>query len=51
MTVDDLDVDIGDIVGGRDRETGLYLAKPIVNKVLKIKIGKETITYKVKGDN
>ena len=51
MTVDDLDVDIGDIVGGRDRETGLYLAKPIVNKVLKIKKGKETITYKVKGDN
>lgn len=51
MSVDDLDLDIGDIVGGRDRETGLYLAKPIVNKVLKIKKGKETITYKVKGDN
>lgn len=51
MSVGDLDLDIGDIVGGRDRETGLYLAKPIVNKVLKIKKGKETITYKVKGDN
>lgn len=51
MTVDDLDLDIGDIVAGRDRETGMYLAKPIINKVLKIKNGKETITYKVKGDD
>lgn len=51
MTVDDLDLDIGDIVAGRDRETGLYLAQRIVNKVLKIKKGKETITYKVKGDD
>ena len=51
MSVDDLDLNIGDIVGGRDRETGLYLAKPVANKVLKIKKGKETITYKVKGDD
>ena len=51
MTVDDLDLDIGDIVAGRDRETGMYLAQRIVNKVLKIKKGKETITYKVKGDD
>lgn len=51
MSVDDLDLDIGDIVGGRDLDTGMYLAKPIINKVLKVKNGKETITYKVKGDN
>lgn len=50
MSVDDLDLDIGDVVAGRDRETGLYLAQRIVNKVLKIKKGKETISYKVKGD-
>lgn len=51
MSVDDLELDIGDIVAGRDRKTGLYLAKPIINKVLKIKKDKETITYKVKGDD
>ena len=50
MSVDDLDLYIGDVVAGRDRETGLYLAQRIVNKVLKIKKGKETISYKVKGD-
>lgn len=48
---DDLDLAIGDIVAGRDRLTGLYLRKPIVNKVLKVKKGKETISYKVEGDN
>ena len=51
MAVQDLDLDIGDIVAGRDRVTGTYLAKPIVNKVLKIQRGKETISYKVKGDD
>lgn len=51
MSVQDLDLDIGDIVAGRDRVTGMYMKKPIVNKVLKIKRGKETIDYKVKGDD
>lgn len=51
MSVEDLDLEIGDIVAGRDRETGTYLRKQIVNKVLKIKKGKETISYKVKGDD
>lgn len=51
MAVQDLDLDIGDIVAGRDRVTGTYLAKPIINKVLKIQKGKETISYKVKGDD
>lgn len=51
MSVQDLDLDIGDIIAGRDRVTGMYLKKPIVNKVLKIKKGKETISYKVKGDD
>lgn len=48
---DNLDLAIGDVIAGRDRLSGLYLKKPIVNKVLKIKKGKETISYKVKGDN
>ncbi len=48
---DELDLAIGDIVAGRDRLTGLYLRKPIINKILKVKKGKETISYKVEGDN
>lgn len=51
MSVQDLDLDIGDIVAGRDRVTGMYMKKPVVNKVLKIKNGKATIDYKVKGDD
>lgn len=51
MSVDDIELDIGDVIAGRDRESGMYLAKPIINKVLKRKNGKETITYKVKGDD
>ena len=51
MSVQDLDLNIGDIVAGRDRVTGAYLRQPIINKVLKIKNGKESISYKVKGEN
>lgn len=51
MTVDDLEVEIGDIIAARDRETGIYLSKPIVRKILKVKGGMETIEYKVKGEN
>lgn len=51
MSVQDMDLDIGDIVAGRDRVTGTYLAKPIINKVLKVSGSRMTITYKVKGDD
>lgn len=49
-TVDNVDVEIGDIVGGRDRLTGMYLKQPVVNKILKIKEGIATIEYKLKGE-
>ena len=51
MEVQDLDLDIGDIVAGRDRMTGTCLSKPIINKIFRVRDGKETITYKVKGEN
>ena len=51
VSVDDLDVDIGDMIAARDRESEIYIAKPIINKVIKIKNGRETIEYKVKGDD
>ncbi len=49
-TVDNVDVDIGDIVGGRDRITGMYLKQPVINKILKIKSGSASVEYKLKGE-
>lgn len=51
MTVKDMELEIGDIIAGRDRESGLYLKKPIVGKVVKLKGGVCTTSYKVKGDD
>ena len=48
---EDVDLEVGDIVAGRDRETGLYVKKPIVQKILKVKGLAESITYKVEGEN
>ena len=48
---EDVDLEVGDIVAGRDRETGLYVKKPIVQKILKVKGLTESITYKVEGEN
>ena len=42
-----LDVDISDIVGGRNRATGIVLKEPVTQEIVKIKNGIETITYKV----
>ncbi len=50
-TLDDVDVDIGDIVGGRDRITGMTLQKPVVNKILKVQGGKASVEYKLKGED
>lgn len=44
------DVAIGDIVGGRDFDTGMYLSKQITQKIIKVKNGKESIEYKVGGN-
>ena len=43
------DIKVGDIVGGRDFDTGIYLRKQISKKIIEIKNGKETIEYKVGG--
>lgn len=45
------DINIGDIVGGRDYDTNIYLSKQITKKVIEIKDGKETIEYKVGGSS
>lgn len=49
VDVSDISAEIGDIVGGRERVTGLTIAKPIVQKIFKINGTKETIQMKVEG--
>ena len=45
-----LDVNIGDIVGGRDYLTGMYMSKPIENITYAITNGAESKTYKLEGE-
>lgn len=46
-----IDVEIGDIVGGRDYLTGLYAKKPIKEKIYKVTGGKESLEYEIEGDD
>lgn len=48
--ISDVDVDIGDIVGGRDRVTGMTLQKPVVGKILRIQDSTVSVEYKLKGE-
>lgn len=46
-----LDIGIGDIVGGRDYLTGLYMAKPVENIVYELIGDVESKTYKLEGED
>ncbi len=46
----DKDVDLGDIVGGKDYLTGISMKKPISRKIWTIASGKEKIVYKLEGE-
>lgn len=50
MTIDNADLEIGDIVAGYDAVTNTQVIKPVIQKILKIQDGKTTIDYSVKGD-
>ena len=50
MSVQDVDVQIGDIIGGRDYEKQIYMQKPVVQKIVKIEQGNLSIEYKVEGE-
>lgn len=50
MEVQDMDLQIGDIVGGRDYNSGLSLKKPVTKKIVKIEKGTVEIEYKVEGE-
>lgn len=46
-----MDVEIGDIVGGRDYTTGMYAAKPIAKKIYKVSGGTASLEYEIEGDD
>lgn len=52
MTMEKLEgnLDLGDIIGGRDYLTGIYVKKPISRKIWTISEGKEKIEYKLEGE-
>lgn len=45
-----IDVAIGDIVGGRDHITGMYMAKPVASIIVKIEDGEIKKEYKLEGN-
>lgn len=47
----DMEVEIGDIIGGRDYVTGMYAAKPIAKKIYKVEGGKVSLEYEMEGDD
>ena len=47
----DMDVEVGDIIGGRDYLTGMYAKKPIVKKIYRVEDGKTSLEYGIKGDD
>lgn len=50
LEVQDMDLQIGDIVSGRDYNSGLSLQKPVTQKIVKIEKGTLEIEYKVEGE-
>lgn len=51
MTVEDIDLELGDIVSGYDEITDTQVRKPVVRKILKVQDGNTTIDYKVEGED
>lgn len=51
VSVNDIDLELGDIVGGREYMTNMVIKKPVVNKIFKQqKNGEISIEYKLKGE-
>ena len=52
ISVSDMDLELGDIVGGRERITGIYMTSPVVRKIVSVTgKGRVSIDYKSKGEN
>lgn len=50
MTKLEGNIDLGDIVGGKDYLTGISMKKPISRKIWTISSGKEKVEYKLEGE-
>lgn len=50
MSIQEMDLQIGDIIAGRNYDTGLYLQKPVVQKIVKMENATMSIDYKVEGE-
>lgn len=48
MSIGEINVELGDIVGGRERITGIVMKSPISRKIIKISDNKLKISYEVK---
>lgn len=46
-----MEVEIGDIIGGRDYVTGMYAAKSIAKKIYKLSGGSASLEYEIEGDD
>ena len=51
IQIEDVDLEIGDIVSGRDYVTGIYVQKLVVRKILNLENGNTKVEYKLKGDD
>ncbi len=50
MTIDDdIEIELGDIVGGRDYITGMTISEPITRKIIKYSNNNQTISYEIGG--
>ena len=49
VNVEDMELELGDVIAGREAVTGLYISKPITQKIVRINNGITKIEYKV-GD-
>lgn len=50
MTAQSENLQIGDIIAGRNYENGMYLQKPIVQKIVRVENGTIEIQHKVEGE-
>lgn len=52
IAVSDMDLELGDIVGGRERITEITMKSPVVRKIVTVNgKGRLSIDYKLKGEN
>lgn len=52
ISVENMDLELGDIIGGRERITGIEMKSPVVKKILSVSgKGRASIEYKLRGED